>query len=54
MSGLFVALILLFAVVAPLLLYALIQSETSESEVLDRAEAERRVRNDTDDRDRRS
>ncbi|MFC4406852.1 hypothetical protein [Haloarchaeobius iranensis] len=39
--------------VGPPVLYALIQSETSESEVLDRADAERQVRNDTDDGDSR-
>jgi len=54
MFGWFVVLILVVGVVAPLVLYALIQSETSGNEVLDRADAERRVRNDTDDGDRRS
>ncbi|MFD1647070.1 hypothetical protein [Haloarchaeobius litoreus] len=53
MTGLFVLLILLFAVVGPLVLYAVIQSETTGNEVLDRSEAARRVRNDTDDGDRR-
>ncbi|WP_256296143.1 hypothetical protein [Haloarchaeobius salinus] len=53
MSGLFVLLILVFVVVGPLVLFALIQSETSGTEVLDRGDAERQVRNDTDDGDRR-
>lgn len=51
--GPLVVLILLFGIACPLVLYAAIRSETSGTEVVDRTDAERRVRNDTDVGDRR-
>jgi hypothetical protein len=45
----FVLLVLLFAVAAPLVLYLLVSAETDDLPVMDRTEAERVARRDTDD-----
>jgi hypothetical protein len=50
----FVVLVLLFAVVAPLVLYVLVSAETDDLPVMDRETAERVARQDTDDTDDRN
>ena len=45
-SGLFVLLLLVFGVGAPLVLYALVRAEHDQRERMDREEAERTVRQD--------
>jgi multisubunit Na+/H+ antiporter MnhG subunit len=42
--------VLLFALLAPLVLYALVRAEHDEREEMDRDRAERVARRDTDDR----
>jgi hypothetical protein len=46
-----VLLFLLFAVAAPLVLYALVSAETADLPVMDREAAERVARQDTDEND---
>ncbi|WP_187347767.1 hypothetical protein [Haloplanus rubicundus] len=48
-GGALVLVVLLFAVVGPLLLYALVRAEHDDREVMDRSAAERAARRDVDD-----
>ncbi|WP_049984915.1 hypothetical protein [Halobellus rufus] len=47
-EGALVLVVLLFAVVAPFVLYALVRSEHDQRETMDRRDAERTARRDTD------
>ncbi|MFT4885002.1 MAG: multisubunit Na+/H+ antiporter MnhG subunit [Natronomonas sp.] len=48
-TGAVLAVVLLFALVAPLVLYALVRAEHDQREEMSRKEAERVARRDTDD-----
>ena len=46
------AVVLLLSLAAPVVLYALVRAERGQREVMDREDAERAARRDTDDRER--
>jgi len=52
-EGALVAVFLLFALLAPLVLYGLVRAEHDQRETMDRDEAERAARRDTRDEERR-
>ncbi|SDY21279.1 hypothetical protein [Halobellus clavatus] len=51
-GGAFALVVLLFAVVAPLVLYVLVRREHDQRQTMDRADAERAARRDTGDQRR--